>query len=230
MRMNCWRCRWREVRPRFWPEVGEVTRLLRRGQAAVPMESGRLRLATHECAGRVPCCHLLDLPDPFKPNQSLVFRTNRDRTVLNERNTGYVFNAYAQNPKVVLNWDDADDTDTETEKVDSDKDKVCKPGAELENPVSAGLRVGVRPARPMVLRVFEYEGVKVDKCDAGVVVPGPVSPAAERGQVNLIENGTALQITPLVNTGEFTVPYRIKGTAAESELAIITVRVVPDGA
>lgn len=169
------------------------------------------------------------LPDPFKPNQSLVFRTNRDRTVLNERNTGYVFTAYAQNPKVVLNWDDADDTDTETEKVDSDKDKVCKPGAELENPVSAGLSVGVRPARPVVLRVFEYEGVKVDKCDAGVVVPGPVSPAAERGQVNLIENGTALQITPLVNTGEFTVPYRIKGTAAESELAIITVRVVPDG-
>lgn len=159
----------------------------------------------------------------IEPGQgSLQFRENRGRVVLNEVDEGMVVTVGS--PLVEdFAWDEPDPQadEVEPEELPDEVDDACgEDGADPPEVNPDG--VGTRPGRAVVVDVLRND--RIDDCDvARVQVPRP--PAADVADVDVVSGGTALQVTPRVESGTVRVDYVVVTTTGEVATSL-TVQVV----
>lgn len=161
--------------------------------------------------------------DEIPAGSPLTWRTNRGRAALNETNNGFVLTAYDEDPKVIRS-ELPEDKKEDGEEATKQDDSRCEPDADVGPPTAGNIQVGTRPGRPVVVRILEHpEAVEADKCDAPMVELGERPPGVE-----LIDDDTAIQVTPH-GPADIVVPFSLVGsTGKQSVAAEVRVKVVPE--
>lgn len=161
-------------------------------------------------------------------NTDMVFRQNRGRVILNDRSSGVNLVFTQDEPEEVANWEDAQEDEEEEEeddRVEQRRQEACDPDT-TEPPEVADDRVSARPGRPVIVPVLEND--RSDPCDVLVVEPVEgVDP--EAAVVAVVEDGSALQVTPAAGRTEpIAFTYTARGAADGMEGQVV-VDIAPEG-
>jgi large repetitive protein len=100
------------------------------------------------------CPDGVDRGGDISPGSSLVIRSNRGQAVLNDRQTGKVWNIDEQTPQQVDNWDGFQPTEQDDQ---NDTEQVDDPNAADKEPKANPDTLGARPGVTSVLHVLDND-------------------------------------------------------------------------
>jgi len=166
----------------------------------------------------------------FLPGRPLTWRVNRERAVLNETETGSAMLADLEEPRVVRNWEMVDSDDEQEDEGSEAKleDRDCAVSgynfADLElteNPIERG----TRERRPVVVPLIGTALVKADPCDTPIIELDGEGPSPDQGRAEVVEGGTAVQVTPAQGVNVLEVPFRVTSPNSEPASGVLRVTV-----
>ena len=159
------------------------------------------------------------------PNRDLVFRVNHGNVLLNDAQTGEVWNAQSSKPQQLANWADAQVKKLASEKTQTQNTGDDKTKAPVANPDA----LGARPGQITALHVLDNDKTapgtvltvnSIEDWDSSSVAPPTISPDKQSVLVSL----------PSGASGEYTFDYDASnGAQKASNKAKVTVTVVPSG-
>lgn len=186
---------------------------------ARPCESGNENEAELESLERAT-----PIPELEGGAGRLEFRVNRGRVVLNEVESGTVVTV--DKPKVeTFTWDipEPDNITSTTSTTNKESNDRCGEDGPRPAELEAD-EVGTRPGRPVVVRVLEND--KIDQCDVARIRLD--SDVGDRARVEVVQNETALQVTPTGSDAPVRVDYTVVTLVGEYPASLV-VEVATDG-